>query len=313
MSNSAKHLKISIALVAFAAITLMMLIGGAVKQAGAAEAKCPTFRVLHNDRIGALRVPRGTYNVTVLNSARLSCASASKLFAEFLQDYNGKLRKPWVVNVGAKSFTKGRGSTKGFKIAKARSGGKPGAKPGASTPASCPGYFRVLHNDSIGRFRVPRGRYRLTLVDGSQRLTCKKAAINFKAFLQDFDGKLPRPWRLKKSSATFYKKTNKRIGFTINKAYGPNPAPKPSGKYARCPGTFRVLHNDRIGKLVLPKGRYYITVRTKVPLSCRSAANYFAKFLKRPDGKLPRPWHLNARKARFRAGPGGAVFRVQQA
>jgi hypothetical protein len=211
MTNSAKHLKISIALVAAAAATLMLLMGGNIKQAGAAEAKCPTFRVLHNDSIGALKVPKGTYNVTVLNSAKLSCASASKLFAEFLQDFDGKLRKPWVVNVAAKSFTKGVGSTTGFKI--------------------------------------------------------------------------------KKTTAT-----------------GPV-----GGTYGRCPGTFQVLHNDKIGKLVLPKGPYYITVGTKVPLTCKKAASLFAQFLQRTDGKLPAPWKLNAAKARFRAGPGGQVFRVQQA
>ncbi|MGK2955214.1 MAG: hypothetical protein ACSLFI_06035 [Solirubrobacterales bacterium] len=211
MTNSVKHLKLSIALVAAAAVTLMMLLGGSLNQAAAAEAKCPTFRVLHNDRIGALSVPKGTYNVTVLNSAKLSCPTASKLFAEFLQDYDGKLRKPWVVNVAAKSFTKGVGSTTGFKI--------------------------------------------------------------------------------KKTTAT-----------------GPV-----GNTYGRCPGTFSVLHNDRIGKLVLPKGKYYITVGQAKPLSCKQAANYFRQFLNYPDGKLPAPWKLNAAKARFRAGPGGVVFRVQQA
>jgi len=309
MTNFAKYLKLPLALALAAGATLMMLLGGGVSQATAAEGVCPTFRVLHNDKIGALSLPKGTYNVTTLDSAKLSCPTASKLFAEFLQDYDGKLRKPWVVNAAAKSFTKGVGSTTGFKVSKTTSTGTPGA----STPASCPGYFTVLHNDSIGSFKVPAGKYRLTLVDSSQRLTCKKAALNFKEFLQDFDGKLPFPWKIKKSSATFYKSTNPKLGFNINKAYGPDPAPKPSGKYARCPGTFQVQHNDRIGSLVLPKGPYYITVGTKVPLSCKSASSLFAQFLQRPDGTLPRPWKLNATKARFRAGPGGAVFRVQQA
>lgn len=309
MNNSATYLKLPLALALAAATTLMMLLGGNVKQANAAEGVCPTFRVLHNDRIGALSLPRGTYNVTTLDSAKLSCATASKLFARFLQDYDGKLQKPWIVNAAAKSFTKGRGSTTGFKVAKTRAGGTPGT----STPASCPGYFRVLHNDSIGNFKVPAGRYRLSLIDSKQRLTCKKAAVNFSEFLQDFDGKLIAPWKLKKSSATFYKSTNPKLGFNINKAYGPDPAPKPSGKYARCPGTFRVQHNDRIGRLRLPKGPYYITVRTKSSLTCKGAASLFAQFLQRTDGRLPAPWKLNPAKARFRNGRDGQVFRVQQA
>src|SRR3954453_13985439 len=107
MTNSAKYLKLSLALAVAGAAALMMLLAGGVKQASAAEGVCPTFRVLHNDKIGALSLPKGTYSVTTLNSAKLSCASASKLFAEFLQDYDGKLRSPWVVNVAAKSFTKG--------------------------------------------------------------------------------------------------------------------------------------------------------------------------------------------------------------
>ncbi len=309
MTNSAKHLRISIALVAAAAATLMLLMGGNVKPADAAKAKCPSFHVLHHDRIGTLDLPAGYYKITLLNSAKLSCASASKLFAEFLQDYDGKLRKPWILNASTATFSRGAGSDVGFKVGNSGSGGKGGT----STPASCPGYFTVLHNDRIGRLKVPAGKYRITLVDGNQRLTCKKAALNFKEFLQDFDGKLPSPWKIKVSSATFYRSTNPKIGFNINKAYGPDPAPKPSGKYARCAGTFRVLHNDRIGALRLPRGRYYITVGTRVPLSCKSASSLFTRFLQRTDGRLPAPWKLNAAKARFRAGPGGRVFRVQKA
>jgi hypothetical protein len=302
-----KFLKIA-AVMALAAASLAVLLGSAPKQAQAAELSCPTFRVLHNDRIGKLKLPKGTYNVTVLNSATLSCASASKLFAEFLQDYDGKLRKPWVVNVADSSFTKGKGSTTGFKVSPTSSGGGGG---GGSTSPSCPGYFQVLHNDSIGSFKVPRGNYRITLINPN-RFTCAKAVKRFQEFLLDYDGVLPRAWRLKKASATFYKPKNPSVGFTINKAYGPSPKPNRNKKYARCPGTFRVLNNDRIGALVLPRGPYYIFVG-KSSLSCGAAADNFREFLNHPSGKLPKPWKLNASKARFRAGPGGAVFRVQQA
>lgn len=308
MNVTAKYLKFSVAtILAFAAL-LVLVLGSSPKQAQAAELSCPTFRVLHNDRIGKLNLPAGNYNVTVLNSATLSCASASKLFAEFLQDYDGKLRSPWVVNVAASSFTKGKGSTTGFKVS-------PTSTPnggGGSTTASCPGYFQVVHNDSIGSFKVPKGNYRITLIDPNA-FTCAKAVKRFQEFLLDYDGVLPKSWKLKRSSATFYKPKNPSVGFNINKAYGPSPSPDKNTKYARCPATFQVLHNDQIGALVLPKGPYYIYVGTKNPLSCSQASAYFRQFLNYPDGRLPAPWNVNAAKARFRGGPGGAVFRVQQA
>lgn len=307
VSNS-KLLKLTAAVALTAAALAMLLLGSAPKQANAAELKCPTFQVMHNDRIGALNLPAGHYNVTVLDSATLSCASASKLFAEFLQDWDGKLRKPWVVNVAASSFTKGKGSTTGFKVSKTGSSDGGG---GGSTTTSCPGYFQVVHNDSIGSFKVPKGNYRITLLS-TGRFTCAKAVKLFQEFLLDYDGVLPKPWRLAKASATFYKAGNPSIGFNINKAYGPSPNPNNNTKFARCPGTFQVQHNDRIGALVLPKGPYYIYVG-KSSLSCAQASNYFRQFLNYPDGKLPSPWNVNAKKGRFRGGPGGAVFRVQQA
>lgn len=280
--------------------------------AHAAEVSCPKFRVMHNDRIGNVKFPAGYYSVTLLNGDRLSCPHSTKLFAEFLQDWDGKLRKPWVLTQKGSNriFSAGRGSDLGFRVRPASSGGD--GNSGGGTKASCPGYFTVVHNDSIGSFKVPRGKYRITLIDSS-RFTCAKAVKRFKEFLLDFNGKLPRAWRLSKASATFYKPKNPRVGFDINRAYGPSPKPDRNTRLARCPGTFRVLHNDRIGKLYLPKGPYYIYVGTNRGLSCSGAANLFRDFLNRPDGKLPRPWNLNPKKARFRAGPGGAVFRVQQA
>ncbi|MGB0119831.1 MAG: hypothetical protein WBP55_02620, partial [Solirubrobacterales bacterium] len=217
--------------------------------------------------------------------------------------------KPWVVNVSAKSFTRGKGSKVGFRVSKTSGGGSGG---GGSTSASCPGYFRVLHNDSIGSFKVPAGQYRITLID-SKKFTCAKAVKRFREFLLDFDGVLPRAWRLSKASATFYKPKNPSVGFNINKAYGPSPSPDNNKKAVRCPGTFRVLHNDRIGALSLPAGPYYINVGQNRGLSCNAASDYFRDFLNRTDGKLPSPWRLNVGKARFTMGAGGPYFRVQQA
>lgn len=278
--------------------------------APAAEVACPKFRVMHNDRIGQLNLPAGWYDVTLLNGDKLTCSQSSKLFAEFLQDWDGKLRRPWLVNVKRQEFTRGKGSDTGFRVKRSTRGGGGGSDDGGGgTSASCPGYFTVLHNDRIGRFAVPRGQYRITLLN-SKRMTCAQATARFQQFLLDFDGILPRPWQLDAMSATFFRSNNRQIGFNINRAYGPAPKPNRNQRYSRCPATFRVMHNDRIGKLVLPAGPYYIQVLNG--LSCASAADYFRRFLTRPDGVLPRPWRLNPQKALFKAGSNRA-FRVQQA
>ena len=58
---------------------------------------------------------------------------------------------------------------------------------------------------------------------------------------------------------------------------------------ASC-GTFTVLHNDRIGNLSLPKGKYTVRVINSALLTCPQAISNFQKFLWDYDGKLPAPW-----------------------
>lgn len=307
MTLSNKHLKLSVVLLTALATLAAALLGGSVQRAEAAPVSCPKFRVLHNDRIGKLNLPKGSYNVTVLNGSKLSCAESSKLFAKFLQDWDGVLPKPWVLNANTATFTRGRGSDTGFKVKKATGGG--GGSGG--TTRSCRGYFTVVHNDSIGSFKVPRGRYRITPV-GPGKPSCTTAFNRFREFLYDYDGVLAKPWYLNRQTATFTRGKTSRTGFSINQAYGPSPKPRPSGKVVRCPATFRVLNNDRIGALRLPKGPYYVTVGRN--LKCPASSVLFRQFLNRPDGNLPRPWKLNASAATFRkAGDPGVWFRVQKA
>ena len=291
-----------------AGLALIVLLAGARSApASAAEVSCPKFRVMHNDRIGQLVLPAGWYDVTLLNGNKLTCAQSTKLFAEFLQDWDGKLRRPWVVNVKRQEFTQGRGSDRGFRVKRSTGGG---SNKGGGTSASCPGYVTVAHKDRIGRFVVPRGQYRITLLD-SKRISCARATALFQEFLVDFDGILPRPWRLDPMSATFTRGNSRRLGFNINRAYGPAPNPNRNRRFARCPATFRVLHNDWIGKLRLPAGPYYIHVLGG--LTCATAANNFRQFLLRPDGALPSPWRLNWKRAQFRSGNSNTAFRVQRA
>ena len=63
-----------------------------------------------------------------------------------------------------------------------------------------------------------------------------------------------------------------------------------------CPGEFNVLHNDRIGKLILPKGPYTISVKR---MTCTDASSNFARFLQRPAGNLPDGWRLFAKRGKF--------------
>lgn len=306
---SVRYAKFSVAGVLAALALVVLVIAGKPDPAQAAQVKCPQFRVMHNDKVGKVSFPAGYYNVTLLNGDKLTCAASTKLFQEFLQDWDGRLRSPWILrqNGDNRVFRAGAGSDRGF-IARPASKGNNGG--GGNSGRSCPGYFRVLHNDSIGSFKVPKGQYRITLINAN-KMTCARAVKRFQEFLLDFDGRLAYPWKLNQNTATFFKRTSPRTGFKINRAFGPAPKPDRNKKFARCPATFRVMHNDRIGALYLPKGPYYVYVLNG--LSCSQASSYFRQFLNRPDGRLPAPWRMNAAKAKFGTGAGGMAFRVQHA
>ena len=77
---------------------------------------------------------------------------------------------------------------------------------------------------------------------------------------------------------------------------------------SRCPDTFRVLHNDHIGKLELRAGTYRITVINKDALSCQRASNLFTKFLQDYDGKLPNGWKVKVGKSGFQKSPQKGFF-----
>lgn len=80
-----------------------------------------------------------------------------------------------------------------------------------------------------------------------------------------------------------------------------------AGAATACPGEFRVLHNDSIGKLKLPAGPYTISVKR---MNCTDASSNFARFLQRPNGDLPDGWRLFARRGKFVQRAQGKAFRV---
>ena len=295
------------------AVLLAAVVACAVPAAAqAAPATCPsTFAVLHDDRIGDLELVAGNYTVTVLDDALLSCAHASDLFRQFLEDFDGRLPRPWTLDVATATFTRAEGDGFSVALAAVPSGGGGGGHHPSGT--SCPGFFQVLHNDVIGSLRVPAGEYRITLL-AVGRFTCARAAARFADFLADFDGRLPRPWVLDPQTGTFSRSAH--VGFRVKLAAGEQSA-DPAGVHptgSRCPGTFRVQNDDRIGRLRLPAGRYRITRLRPSALSCAQAADLFSDFLQFPAGDLPSPWVLNAQQATFRRGRNSSVgFRVKPA
>jgi hypothetical protein len=182
-----------------------------------ASSKCPnTFRVLHNDHIGKLSLRAGTYVITVINKDKLSCQRASNLFTKFLQDFDGKLPNGWRVKVNQSGFQKS--PQKGFFVK--RQGGTGSGGGGDRHPARgekiCPGTFQVEHNDQIGRLKLPKGPYKITVIN-KKRISCGRASKLFAKFLDRPDGNLPSTWKLKVQSGTF-KKIGKHRGFRVKQA-----------------------------------------------------------------------------------------------
>jgi hypothetical protein len=289
----------------------LVLVAGAVAASAAPASAavpttCPaTFAVLHNDSIGALSIPAGDYTLT---ASKMTCAEAADRFRQFLEDWDGVLPSPW--NLDAKTATFSAGPGKGFRIARAAapSGGGGGQYPATGT--RCPGTFQVLHNDRIGTFRIPKGAYSVTLLS-TGRLTCANASRRLASFLNDFDGMLPGRWTLDPETATFTRAGSTNYGFRIEPAVAPIPSGGtvyPAGN--RCNGTFRVLHDDHVGALDLPAGRYRITILPSGRPSCAAASRYLARFLDDPNGALQKPWRVNPASGTFTRGA-GVGFRIK--
>jgi hypothetical protein len=184
----------------------------------------------------------------------------------------------------------------------------------AAARVQCAGTFRVLHDDRIGRLALPRGNYRITIL-ASGRPTCAQAAALFTRFLEDFDGKLPGAWRVGAANTTFLRAPG--VGFHVARGGGGGGEEETEGGGGGshgalfCPAPFRVLHNDRIGPLRLPKGDYRIVLLQRRGLACAQASQLFARFLEDFNGVLPAPWVLEPQTGSFRRSASGAGFRVK--
>lgn len=167
--------------------------------------------------------------------------------------------------------------------------------------AQCPGTFRVLHNDTIGKMQLPAGKYTVT-VRNDKRLSCSYAFDLFRQFLQDYDGKLPDGWRVRAKRKQFFQ-AKSGDAFTVRRVGkgggGGNGGGGHTPTGAACPNLFSVLHNDRIGRLSVPKGKYQLTLLAVGRLSCERSSKLFAKFLQAYDGKLPNKWKLDVGTGTF--------------
>jgi hypothetical protein len=187
-------------------------------EARVAPANCPTFRVLHDDRIGAATFPAGNYEVTVERSG-LTCKATSELFARFLEDYDGVLPTPWkVVNEGPGKAAFVRGTNlPGFSVSLTGKSSEGGSNPDLGQ--LCKNTFTVNSSTVVGSLRFTKGAFLIYLPKGSG-ISCNRAAVLFQKFL-GAGGPLPRPWKLINQTATFYKPENPtRSAFRIEPLNG---------------------------------------------------------------------------------------------
>jgi len=163
--------------------------------------------------------------------------------------------------------------------------------------ANCPATFHVLHNDQIGRLELRKGHYRIRLLD-DQKLTCQRASSLFAQFLQDFDGKLPSPWRVIVAKSMF--KRGPGDGFKVKRVgsqSGGGGGSHPNGDHTRCP-TFQVLHNDMIDNVSFRRGTYQMVAYGN--FTCQRATRKFARFLEL--GNTPSPWRIRTKNGTFKRG-----------
>jgi hypothetical protein len=210
---------------ALALLALLSLLALNVAAApAAAGAACPSFRVLHNDRIGPASLPAGSYTVTPAATSGISCASASQLFARFLEDYDGVLPQPWrVIAQGAGKASFARGTQPGFSVARSSGGGE-GGNDNPVLGKLCSGTFTVNAGTVVGPLSFPRGQY-LLYIPARSLISCHRASVLFTRFLAQPGGTLPFPWRLLNQTATFFKPAHPlRSAFRVEPLAGSGPA-----------------------------------------------------------------------------------------
>ena len=277
-----------------------------------AATTCPsTFDVLHDDHIGSMSLPAGQYAVSV--NGGLSCGSASKLFTQFLSDYDGFLPFPWVANAAKRSFTRGGGPTS-FSVRLGTYPPTPPSPPTPTQPLVCNGTFAVLNNDRIGSLPFPKGAYKLRVYNAA--FTCQRVSQWFAQFLDDYEGDLARPWTIAAppsgSTGGSFSVPAGRVFTALRSGSGTGGGGHTPSGGTTCPGTFSVLHDDHIGSLYLPKGKYLVSLTQGDVLTCAQASQNLTRFL--DAASLPSPWTVDAASGTFTRGIDSATgFRIKPA
>jgi hypothetical protein len=176
---------------------------------------------------------------------------------------------------------------------------------------TCPA-FKVLHDDRIGPAKLPAGTYSVT---AAEDLGCEAASKLFTRFLQDWDGDLPKPWRVtaEGSGVASFSRGGGLGGFTVRRTGGGEGSTNPElGKL--CPGTFTVNAGSDVGPLYFVRGQYLLYIPARSAIACRRASVLFTRFLA-AGGMLPSPWRVLTQTATFYkpAHPTRSAFRVEPA
>jgi hypothetical protein len=178
------------------------------------------------------------------------------------------------------------------------------ATPGRATTATCPGTFQVQHDDRIGSLSLPAGTYNIRATG----VSCAAASQLFVQFLNDWDGRLPGSWRTTVQGVGQGTFTGPRgQAFAVQRAGGGT-----GGAGGLVCGQRLVLtQNDRIGPLVIKKGRYIVDRLGPLSPSCAQATSLLKGFLMDFDGVLPNGWTLLPNDATFVRGSVSNGFRLE--
>jgi len=177
--------------------------------------------------------------------------------------------------------------------------------------ATCPG-FRVLHNDRIGPASLPAGTYTITT---AATISCSEASQLFARFLQDWDGNLPRPWRVvARGSGRAEFRRGAAFGFSVARQGGGGGGGNPSLGML-CASPYTVNAGRTVGPLYFARGTYRIYLPTGSGITCRRAAVLFTRFLSQRGGRLPFPWQVRVQTGTFYKpeNPVRSAFRVERA
>ena len=194
----------------------------------------------------------------------LSCAEASDLFRQFLEDWDGRLPRPWVVNAAStRTFTRGAAARSASASPRPAAAEAEAAAVTTRTapPARAPS--RCSTTTASAPSSIPKGNYRVTLLVG--RPDHLLAGLRLLRALPPGLRRRPARAVVPRPGDRLVHARQSATSASASRSWSgpPHPSGGGSGTHPtgnRCPGTFRVLNNDSIGKLRLRKGPYRITL-----------------------------------------------------